>query len=336
MNQKNVSRLAAWRGRSRIGGLVLALLMVPAFAVSPLRAQTEEASPEEAWDWEELGEELMEGLSEAMGEAMAEAGAEESPEELPGDLCVTPEPRKLGRSHRSCDGKYEGPCAVWDPPLSDLCGAQWGRLGVEIDYRYFGQVDCRSSARKEEVSMIVIHNGDHARGNDYNWKCRKSAAHYTIDRDGTVYQHIGEERAAWHAKQVNHKSIGIELQILRGYGSSCNSLTGKALTRVAEREGKSEGEIVRELCAPTFEQYLALRGLIADIRSRHTVAEEDVVGHCEVDRPGGHADPRALDWGYLDLSNEDKLAKVESSDNACTWYHLTVEDGVEWWEGVLE
>jgi hypothetical protein len=108
----------------------------------------------------------------------------------------------------------------------------------------------------------VIHNGDHARGNDHNWKCRKSAAHYTIDRDGSIYQHIGEERAAWHAGSVNHRSIGIELQIQRGYGSSCNSLTGRALARAAEREGRSEGDIVRELCAPTLSQYLALQARV--------------------------------------------------------------------------
>ena len=47
----------------------------------------------------------------------------------------------------------------------------------------------------------------------------KVSAHYTIDREGTVYAHVPEERRAWHAgvsfwageKNVNARSIGIEL-----------------------------------------------------------------------------------------------------------------------------
>jgi N-acetylmuramoyl-L-alanine amidase len=45
------------------------------------------------------------------------------------------------------------------------------------------------------------------------------SAHYTIDRDGTVYAHVPEDRRAWHAgdsfwagaRDVNARSIGIEL-----------------------------------------------------------------------------------------------------------------------------
>ncbi|HUJ46869.1 MAG TPA: N-acetylmuramoyl-L-alanine amidase [Rhizomicrobium sp.] len=45
------------------------------------------------------------------------------------------------------------------------------------------------------------------------------SAHYTIDRDGTVYAHVPEDRRAWHAgisywsgeRNVNARSIGIEL-----------------------------------------------------------------------------------------------------------------------------
>jgi N-acetylmuramoyl-L-alanine amidase len=45
------------------------------------------------------------------------------------------------------------------------------------------------------------------------------SAHYTIDRDGTVYAHVPETERAWHAgvscwageRNVNARSIGIEL-----------------------------------------------------------------------------------------------------------------------------
>ncbi len=51
--------------------------------------------------------------------------------------------------------------------------------------------------------------------------CEKAqvSAHYTIDEDGTIYQHVEEEMRAWHAgvsswqgnENINAKSIGIEM-----------------------------------------------------------------------------------------------------------------------------
>jgi N-acetylmuramoyl-L-alanine amidase len=45
------------------------------------------------------------------------------------------------------------------------------------------------------------------------------SSHYTVDEDGTIYQHVGEEKRAWHAgvsswqnmRDINAISIGIEL-----------------------------------------------------------------------------------------------------------------------------
>jgi len=170
--------------------------------------------------------------------------------------------------------------------------------------------------------MIVLHNGDHARGNTRTWMCRKASSHYTINRDGKVYQHVGEERVAWHAGRVNRKSIGIELQIRRGYGSSCNSLIGKKLEQVARKNGLRSRDIIRELCGPTAAQYDALRTLIADIKTRHPIAEGGIVGHCEVVKPNGHGDPRAFDWRRIGISNESKRGYVETHETACNWYNL--------------
>ena len=252
-----------------------------------------------------------------------EAAAQDEDEvviEMPPE-CVNRTPVKVRDQYRECTGENEAACAVWNPPMSSQCEAELYRSeGVAVDYTYFGQSDCRSNGRKGDVSTIVVHNGDSARGNDETWKCRKGAAHYTIDRDGAIHQHVGEERVAWHAGSANATSIGIELQILRGYGSSCNSIRGKKLAEAAQGKGVNESDIIVELCSPTAEQYASLRTLIADIRTRHTI--EDVVGHCEVESPGGHADPRAFDWSEIGMSNEDKRAYVDSHSTGCTWYHL--------------
>ncbi|HWA89710.1 MAG TPA: N-acetylmuramoyl-L-alanine amidase [Rhizomicrobium sp.] len=47
----------------------------------------------------------------------------------------------------------------------------------------------------------------------------KVSAHYTVDRDGTVYAHVPEEMRAWHAgvsywagaRDINARSVGIEI-----------------------------------------------------------------------------------------------------------------------------
>ena len=42
------------------------------------------------------------------------------------------------------------------------------------------------------------------------------SAHFCIDRDGTVYQLVDTARTAWHASQVNSRSIGIEHAAIPG------------------------------------------------------------------------------------------------------------------------
>jgi len=38
-----------------------------------------------------------------------------------------------------------------------------------------------------------------------------NAGHYYIDRDGQVYRYVEDDRVAHHAKEYNHRSIGIEI-----------------------------------------------------------------------------------------------------------------------------
>jgi N-acetyl-anhydromuramyl-L-alanine amidase AmpD len=233
--------------------------------------------------------------------------------------CSTPAPKKTASSSRSCGtGEKIAACAVWDPPLSDRCAAEAARSkGVTVDYRYFGQVDCRSETRKKKVRRIVIHNGDHARGNNDNWQCRKSAAHYTIDRDGKIYQHIGEERVAWHANTANADTIGIELQIKRKYKTSCNSLDWAKAGAIAKTQGVSAGDVIADMCGPTDAQYVSLQKLVDDIETRHTI--DDVLGHCEV--PGTtHADPRAFDWRRIGQP-------VRKSVGMCDYYSFQAVKG---------
>lgn len=104
------------------------------------------------------------------------------------------------------------------------------------------------------------------------------SSHYTIDRDGTVYRHVEEDRRAWHAgesrmpdgrERVNDFSIGIEL---------VNRNDGEDPYPATQRE--------------------ALLNLIAQIRTRHPIRH--IVTHAEIAMPPGRkSDPRGLDIAPL-------------------------------------
>ena len=106
------------------------------------------------------------------------------------------------------------------------------------------------------------------------------SAHYTIDRDGTIYAHVPEERRAWHAgiswwageTNVNARSIGIELV----------------------NPGHEFGYI------PFAEpQIAALIELARGIISRHPIPAQRVIGHSDV-APARKTDPGELfPWQLL-------------------------------------
>jgi len=102
----------------------------------------------------------------------------------------------------------------------------------------------------------------------------KVSAHYTIDRDGTVYAHVAEARRAWHAgvsywageRNVNARSIGIELV----------------------NPGHEFGYVPF-----TDDQIGALTELARGILSRHPIPHARVLGHSDV-APARKMDPGEL------------------------------------------
>lgn len=108
----------------------------------------------------------------------------------------------------------------------------------------------------------------------------KVSAHYTVDRDGTAYAHVPEERRARHAgvsywagtRDVNSRSIGIEIV----------------------NPGHEFGYI--PFTEPQIEAVIALS---RDILSRHPIASSRVVGHSDV-APNRKQDPGELfPWARL-------------------------------------
>jgi len=104
------------------------------------------------------------------------------------------------------------------------------------------------------------------------------SAHYTVDKDGTVVQHVREKYRAWHAGEsmlpngrtrVNDFSIGIEL---------VNKNTGNDPYPSSQID--------------------SLTKLLLDIESRHPI--EYLVSHAEVAQPPGRkSDPKGFDYAQL-------------------------------------
>ncbi|AKQ70398.1 N-acetylmuramoyl-L-alanine amidase [Myxococcus hansupus] len=133
----------------------------------------------------------------------------------------------------------------------------------------------------QDIDTIVLHHtadgddkssletltgqSDNLLGQAYLWAKEQIkgevSAHYTIGKDGTIYQHVDDEMRAWHAgvgslrgdgADVNDRSIGIEI--------------------VNEGDGQD---------AYTEAQYRALEQLVPYLASEHGVPLENVVGHKE-------------------------------------------------------
>ena len=133
------------------------------------------------------------------------------------------------------------------------------------------------------------------------------SAHYVIDRDGTIYQFVGENRVAYHAGKgniisevfniasMNDKSIGIELLAIGTKEEMVPLITEETYDRLDS-----------SLIGYTDEQYSALQSLITDILSRYSTIKRDrehIMGHEEY-APVRKTDPGKLfDWTRLNLQN---------------------------------
>ncbi len=77
---------------------------------------------------------------------------------------------------------------------------------------------------------------------------RQASAHYVVDRNGDIYQLVQDEFKAWHAPQVNSRSIGIEHVAMPGQ-------------QMTDAQSAASAHLVRYLC------------------QKHHIKPEGVTGH---------------------------------------------------------
>lgn len=122
------------------------------------------------------------------------------------------------------------------------------------------------------IDLIVLHYTDFLTIQE-SLDCLTTAesnvsAHYLIDLDGTIYQHVHDEKRAWHAgishwqgkDNINNNSIGIELQ---NGGMTYKNTFGNW---------------------PPYPpvQMEALTELIIDLQTRFSIPLENIVGHNDI------------------------------------------------------
>ena len=131
------------------------------------------------------------------------------------------------------------------------------------------------------------------------------SAHYVVGRDGTVYQAVADDRIAYHAgrpdprfknhpdfQNMNGRSIGIELMSV---STEADMTTGTA-PMMSKQAYRSFAKKHPDWIGYTDAQYVALEGLMQDLRERHPAIQPDrkhILGHDE------YAGPRKKDPGQL-------------------------------------
>ncbi len=136
-----------------------------------------------------------------------------------------------------------------------------------------------------DIDTIVLHHTASNNGKgDLAWMRNSRSqvsAHYMVDKDGTIYQLVGDDKRAWHAgtsalhgtpTDVNGRSIGIEI---------VNDGSGK--TPFTEAQMKALGQ------------------LVAHLKDKYKVPVNNIVGHKDVAIPRGRkTDPAPnFDWNRL-------------------------------------
>ena len=153
------------------------------------------------------------------------------------------------------------------------------------------------------TSAVVNHRDD-----PYNMEYIRQAfidadvsIHYIVDRDGTVYCYVPEDRRAWHAgvgtwledekytNKMNKYAIGIEVVAI-----------GSAEDMAPYMTKKEYNKLDKSLIGFTEAQYEALRLLVADVCQRNQIPLDraHVIGHQEFSPK--KTDPGELfDWSKI-------------------------------------
>lgn len=209
------------------------------------------------------------------------------PEEIPTAICEMP---------------AEAAAALPTAPVTVYSGA------VEV---YLCPLDTYSWEREHAPEFVMLHFTSAVvehRDDPYNNTYLRAlftesgiSVHYLIQRDGTVYCYMPEDRAAWHAgvgewqndpgyaNMMNHYAIGIELAAIGSAADMEEYLSAGAYEALDE-----------SLIGFTEAQYASLGELVSDLCSRYGIPKDaaHIIGH-EAYSPEKNDPGELFDWGRI-------------------------------------
>ena len=171
---------------------------------------------------------------------------------------------------------------------------------------YARQVPVTHTSRKITPRFLVMHYtaGFSAESAIHAYRSRRVSAHLTVDLDGTVYQHVPYNVAAWHAGKSRHMgynglngcSIGIEIVNAGWFRKDGNMYYRDRLRKSANQMPPMEPHAHSRVGGGTFwwpkyteQQLEVLDDLTRDILEQYNIL--DIVSHEEIDTRGWKTDP---------------------------------------------
>lgn len=162
------------------------------------------------------------------------------------------------------------------------------------------------TTRRITPRFLVMHYtaGFTARSAINAYRSRRVSAHLTVDLDGTVYQHVPYNVAAWHAgpsrhmgyNGLNNHSIGIEIVNAGWFRKDGNTYYRDNLRKPASQMPPMVEHRHSRVGGGTFwwpryttQQLEALDALTSDIIEEYDIL--DIVSHEEIDTRGWKTDP---------------------------------------------
>lgn len=156
-------------------------------------------------------------------------------------------------------------------------------------------------ARTAPPSILVLHYTGMQTGEEAIARLRdpeaKVSSHYVVEEDGRIFSLVAEERRAWHAgvsfwrgrRNVNGDSIGVEI-VNPGHEFGYRAFPEAQVAAVID--------------------------LVADIRTRWTIEDRDIVGHADV-APARKEDPGELfPWKRLAEAGHGLWAEAPAAPGA--------------------
>lgn len=120
-----------------------------------------------------------------------------------------------------------------------------------------------------KIDTIIIHGTETTNAhNAMQWLCEEGSnvsAHYVIDKDGTIWNLVAEDKMAWHCRPYNRRSIGIELVH-----------NGDEETPFPAAQIKSLSELVKDIC------------------ERYSI--QNILGHREIEPDRKHDPAKTFPW----------------------------------------